>query len=102
MWEVLQRQTLKFCNLQNNLASSRIPRERKNINFFKETKNFARNSSTRGTHFASGAVFPKPCGKKRGVLKVLTLVLPFMMVGGMLSSTAAEMLHEYDIFSPED
>ena len=45
---------------------------------------------------------PRPIKTKLGLLKVATILIPFMLVGGFLSSTGAELLHEYDIFSLED
>ncbi len=61
-----------------------------------------RKSVDLGTHLKSGAVLPKPKKNNGGVMKVFSLLLPFILFGGMLSSTGAEILHKYDIFSPED
>ena len=59
--------------------------------------------STQATiHLRSGAVSPKPDKTKLGLVKVFSIVVPFVLFGGYLSSTGAELLHEYDIFSPDD
>ena len=58
----------------------------------------------RGTHLESGAVKDRPrtsCTTSR--LKAIFLVLLFMYCGGTLSSNAARLLHELQIFTiPED
>lgn len=63
-------------------------------------RNFAANEGR--IYSKSGAIMPRPVKKKSGLLKVFSLVVPFVMLGGYLSSTGAELLHEYDIFSPDD
>lgn len=70
-------------------------------NLFSSTSRRFANGNE-GIHLQSGAVMPRPAKIKMGLLKVFILVIPFMLAGGYLSSTGAELLHEYDIFSPED
>ena len=55
-----------------------------------------------GTHNKHGAVLPKPVKHPFGLTKIFTIVIPFVFVGGILSSNGAQLLHDYDIFSPED
>lgn len=64
------------------------------------TRNLSKPSSG-GTHFKSGAVMPKPVKNRGGLTKVMTILIPFTLLGGYLSSAGAELLLEYDIFAPE-
>ena len=65
------------------------------------TRNLSKHSSG-GTHFKSGAVMPKPFQNRGGLTKVFTVLIPFALLGGYLSSAGAELLLEYDIFAPEE
>ena len=65
------------------------------------TRNLSKHSSG-GTHFKSGAVIPKPIQNRGGLTKVFTVLIPFALLGGYLSSAGAELLLEYDIFAPEE
>lgn len=56
-----------------------------------------------GTHLKSGAIKNKPVGAKLGRLRALALVVALIYCGGQLSSLAARMLHEFEIFAlPDD
>lgn len=56
-----------------------------------------------GTHLKSGAIKNKPVGAKLGRLRAFALVVTLIYMGGQLSSLAARMLHEFEIFSlPDD
>lgn len=64
------------------------------------SRNISNNNG--GICLKSGAVMPRPIKKKCGLTKIFSLVIPFVIFGGYLSSTGAGLLYEYDIFSPED
>ncbi|VDL95465.1 unnamed protein product [Schistocephalus solidus] len=51
---------------------------------------------------ASGALHARPIFEKYGVLKSLTVALPFICIGAMISMNGAAFLEEHDIFVPED
>ncbi|XP_074866593.1 essential MCU regulator, mitochondrial [Carettochelys insculpta] len=50
----------------------------------------------------SGAVLPKPVKMPFGLLRVFTVVIPFLYVGTQISKNFAALLEEHDIFVPED
>uniref|UniRef100_U3I3E9 Essential MCU regulator, mitochondrial n=1 Tax=Anas platyrhynchos platyrhynchos TaxID=8840 RepID=U3I3E9_ANAPP len=50
----------------------------------------------------SGAILPKPVKTPFGLLRVFSVVLPFLYVGTQISKNFAALLEEHDIFVPED
>ncbi|XP_007053392.3 essential MCU regulator, mitochondrial isoform X1 [Chelonia mydas] len=50
----------------------------------------------------SGAILPKPAKMPFGLLRVFTVVIPFLYVGTQISKNFAALLEEHDIFVPED
>ncbi|KAM6306712.1 essential MCU regulator, mitochondrial-like [Podargus strigoides] len=50
----------------------------------------------------SGAILPKPVKTPFGLLKVFSVVIPFLYVGTQISKNFAALLEEHDIFVPED
>ncbi|XP_006120573.2 essential MCU regulator, mitochondrial [Pelodiscus sinensis] len=50
----------------------------------------------------SGAILPKPVKMPFGLLRVFTIVIPFLYVGTQISKNFAALLEEHDIFVPED
>ncbi|XP_053545028.1 essential MCU regulator, mitochondrial [Bombina bombina] len=49
-----------------------------------------------------GAILPKPEKVSFGLLRVFTVVIPFLYVGTLISKNFAALLEEHDIFVPED
>ena len=84
------------------LGNITVQNLRKGTQHLVALKKIGFTTSAGGIHLKSGAVMPKPPKRKLGLLKVCTLVVPFVLFGGYLSSLGAELLHEYDIFSPDD
>ncbi|XP_068525159.1 essential MCU regulator, mitochondrial [Anas acuta] len=56
----------------------------------------------RATVTRSGAILPKPVKTPFGLLRVFSVVLPFLYVGTQISKNFAALLEEHDIFVPED
>ncbi|XP_027726966.1 essential MCU regulator, mitochondrial [Vombatus ursinus] len=50
----------------------------------------------------SGAILPKPAKMSFGLLRVFSIVIPFLYVGTLISKNFAALLEEHDIFVPED
>ncbi|XP_006776013.1 PREDICTED: essential MCU regulator, mitochondrial [Myotis davidii] len=50
----------------------------------------------------SGAFLPKPVKMSFGLLRVFSIVIPFLYVGTLISKNFAALLEEHDIFVPED
>uniref|UniRef100_A0A8C8RBF5 Essential MCU regulator, mitochondrial n=1 Tax=Pelusios castaneus TaxID=367368 RepID=A0A8C8RBF5_9SAUR len=50
----------------------------------------------------SGAILPKPAKMPFGLLRVFTIVIPFLYLGTQISKNFAALLEEHDIFVPED
>ncbi|NXI10869.1 EMRE protein, partial [Irena cyanogastra] len=50
----------------------------------------------------SGAILPKPVKTSFGLLRVFSVVIPFLYVGTQISKNFAALLEEHDIFVPED
>nr|XP_054487414.1 essential MCU regulator, mitochondrial [Agelaius phoeniceus] len=50
----------------------------------------------------SGAILPKPVKTPFGLLRVFSVVIPFLYVGTQISKNFAALLEEHDIFVPED
>lgn len=50
----------------------------------------------------SGAILPKPVKMSFGLLRVFSIVVPFLYVGTLISKNFAALLEEHDIFVPED
>ncbi|KAG8436417.1 hypothetical protein GDO86_007496 [Hymenochirus boettgeri] len=50
----------------------------------------------------TGALLPKPEKISFGLLKIFTVVIPFLYVGTLISKNFAALLEEHDIFVPED
>ncbi|XP_034630892.1 essential MCU regulator, mitochondrial [Trachemys scripta elegans] len=50
----------------------------------------------------SGAILPKPPKMPFGLLRVFTVVIPFLYIGTQISKNFAALLEEHDIFVPED
>ncbi|XP_015282424.1 PREDICTED: essential MCU regulator, mitochondrial [Gekko japonicus] len=50
----------------------------------------------------SGAILPKPVKMPFGLLRVFSVVIPFLYVGTQISKSFAALLEEHDIFVPED
>ena len=92
--------TFRFATLRRHISKQNRWRLKFGSMLLSCTRNVANRNS--GIHLQSGAVMRKPAKTKFGLLKVFSLVVPFVLLGGYLSSTGAELLHEYDIFSPED
>ncbi|OCT85377.1 essential MCU regulator, mitochondrial-like [Xenopus laevis] len=49
-----------------------------------------------------GAILPKPQKVSFGLLRVFTVVIPFLYIGTLMSKNFAALLEEHDIFVPED
>ncbi|NXX95579.1 EMRE protein, partial [Centropus bengalensis] len=56
----------------------------------------------RATVTRSGAILPKPVKTPFGLLRVFSVVIPFLYVGTQISKNFAALLEEHDIFVPED
>ncbi|XP_069825046.1 essential MCU regulator, mitochondrial [Dendropsophus ebraccatus] len=50
----------------------------------------------------SGAIYPKPEKISFGLVRVFSVVIPFLYVGTLISKNFAALLEEHDIFVPED
>ncbi|KAM9389543.1 essential MCU regulator, mitochondrial [Phaethornis superciliosus] len=50
----------------------------------------------------SGAILPKPVKTPFALLRVFSVVIPFLYVGTQISKNFAALLEEHDIFVPED
>ncbi|XP_019400600.1 PREDICTED: essential MCU regulator, mitochondrial [Crocodylus porosus] len=50
----------------------------------------------------SGAILPKPIKMPFGLLRVFSVVIPFLYLGTQISKNFAALLEEHDIFVPED
>ncbi|NXF02655.1 EMRE protein, partial [Smithornis capensis] len=50
----------------------------------------------------SGAILPRPVKTPFGLLRVFSVVIPFLYVGTQISKNFAALLEEHDIFVPED
>ncbi|XP_044147693.1 essential MCU regulator, mitochondrial [Bufo gargarizans] len=51
---------------------------------------------------STGAIQPKPDKISFGLLRVFSVVIPFLYVGTLISKNFAALLEEHDIFVPED
>ncbi|KAG9470216.1 essential MCU regulator, mitochondrial [Eleutherodactylus coqui] len=51
---------------------------------------------------STGAIHPKPEKINFGLLRVFSVVIPFLYVGTLISKNFAALLEEHDIFVPED
>ncbi|KAE8611198.1 hypothetical protein XENTR_v10012365 [Xenopus tropicalis] len=51
---------------------------------------------------SAGTVLPKPEKVSFGLLRVFTVVIPFLYIGTLISKNFAALLEEHDIFVPED
>ncbi|XP_056309047.1 essential MCU regulator, mitochondrial-like [Danio aesculapii] len=51
---------------------------------------------------ATGAILAKPKKTAFGLLRIMTVVAPFLYVGTLISKNFAALLEEHDIFVPED
>ncbi|KAM8930410.1 essential MCU regulator, mitochondrial [Pelodytes ibericus] len=51
---------------------------------------------------SNGAFLPKPEKVNFGLLRVFSVVVPFLYVGTLISKNFAALLEEHDIFVPED
>ncbi|NP_001088361.1 essential MCU regulator, mitochondrial precursor [Xenopus laevis] len=51
---------------------------------------------------SAGAILPKPEKVSFGLLRVFTVVIPFLYIGTLISKNFAAVLEEHDIFVPED
>ncbi|XP_075688393.1 essential MCU regulator, mitochondrial [Rhinoderma darwinii] len=51
---------------------------------------------------STGAIQPKPDKVSFGLLRVFSVVIPFLYVGTLISKNFAAILEEHDIFVPED
>ncbi|KAM6290215.1 essential MCU regulator, mitochondrial [Porphyrio hochstetteri] len=58
--------------------------------------------SRSATATRSGAILPKPVKTPFGLLRVFSVVIPFLYVGTQISKNFAALLEEHDIFVPED
>ncbi|XP_078496656.1 essential MCU regulator, mitochondrial [Lissotriton helveticus] len=50
----------------------------------------------------AGAILPKPEKTRFGLVRVFSIVIPFLYVGTLISKNFAALLEEHDIFVPED
>ncbi|XP_006894526.1 PREDICTED: essential MCU regulator, mitochondrial-like [Elephantulus edwardii] len=50
----------------------------------------------------SGAILSKPVKMSFGLLRVFSIMIPFLYVGTLISKNFAALLEEHDIFVPED
>ncbi|XP_072276277.1 essential MCU regulator, mitochondrial [Pyxicephalus adspersus] len=50
----------------------------------------------------TGAIYPKPEKVSFGLIRIFTVVIPFLYVGTLISKNFAALLEEHDIFVPED
>ncbi|XP_046894058.1 essential MCU regulator, mitochondrial-like [Hypomesus transpacificus] len=50
----------------------------------------------------TGGIQPKPKKTSFGLLRIATVVVPFLYVGTLISKNFAALLEEHDIFVPED
>ncbi|XP_067415711.1 essential MCU regulator, mitochondrial [Emydura macquarii macquarii] len=50
----------------------------------------------------SGAILPKPAKMPFGLVRIFTIVIPFLYLGTQISKNFAALLEEHDIFVPED
>ncbi|XP_038625977.1 essential MCU regulator, mitochondrial-like [Tachyglossus aculeatus] len=50
----------------------------------------------------SGAILPKPAKMSFGLLRVFSIVIPFLYIGTLISKNFAALLEKHDIFVPED
>nr|XP_009933340.1 PREDICTED: essential MCU regulator, mitochondrial [Opisthocomus hoazin] len=48
------------------------------------------------------AILARPVGLSFGLLRVFSVVIPFLYVGTQISKNFAALLEEHDIFVPED
>lgn len=55
-----------------------------------------------GTHKKSGAIKNRPVVNRHAPLNALLLIGLFVYLGGQLSSAAARLLSDYEIFTPEE
>ncbi|KAM4650785.1 essential MCU regulator, mitochondrial [Discoglossus pictus] len=63
----------------------------------------ARNNPCRTVISTShGVILPKPEKVNFGLLRVFSVVIPFLYVGTLISKNFAALLEEHDIFVPED
>ncbi|CAH8431208.1 unnamed protein product [Schistosoma rodhaini] len=60
------------------------------------------DTTYRGAYKVSGAFCDRPQIMRFGILRSLAVGMPFIFVGSMISRTGAELLEEYDIFTPQD
>ncbi|KAM4023155.1 essential MCU regulator, mitochondrial [Anomaloglossus baeobatrachus] len=51
---------------------------------------------------STGSIYPKPDKVSFGLLRVFSVVIPFLYVGTLISKNFAALLEEHDIFVPED
>ncbi|RTG83339.1 uncharacterized protein DC041_0001646 [Schistosoma bovis] len=49
-----------------------------------------------------GAFCDRPQIMRFGILRSLAVGIPFIFIGSVISRTGAELLEEYDIFTPQD
>lgn len=64
-------------------------------------KVFTRGNS--GIFTSYGGIKPKPLVRPYGSARVVTIWIPFLLLGGSMAKRSAELLMEWDIFiQPED
>ncbi|KAM3914412.1 essential MCU regulator, mitochondrial [Leptodactylus fuscus] len=70
--------------------------------FLETTKNHSNVRSRTAVTTSTGAIYPKPDKVSFGLLRVFSVVIPFLYVGTLISKNFAALLEEHDIFVPED
>ncbi|CAH8431923.1 unnamed protein product [Schistosoma mattheei] len=60
------------------------------------------DATYKGAYKASGAFCDRPQIMRFGILRSLAVGIPFIFIGSVISRTGAELLEEYDIFTPQD
>nr|AAX31063.1 SJCHGC09773 protein [Schistosoma japonicum] len=65
-------------------------------------RSMSSNAFYKGAYKESGAFCDRPQIMRFGILRSLAVGIPFIFIGSMISRTGAELLEEYDIFTPQD
>ncbi|KAK4467481.1 hypothetical protein MN116_008993, partial [Schistosoma mekongi] len=65
-------------------------------------RSISSNTLYKGAYKESGAFCERPQIIRFGILRSLAVGIPFIFIGSLISRTGAELLEEYDIFTPQD
>ncbi len=88
---------------QNSSSIDQLITKIKNIQSIQRQRQYRTDYHTvKSVYSHSGAIAELPSWYRLGVLKVLTNIFVFLMIGSMVSKIGTKFLEENDIFKPDD